>query len=602
MFALLATACASDDDADPAPAGSDTVAVADDIATTDVAAPTTDAAAEPADSESADSELDGAEPVVSIQPSPHIGLAAEVTVTADRPVTVDVTASSADHVVEVPRTAVAAVEHVIPLVGMRSESTYVIDVGLVDESGDSVEVSDVAEFTTSALPGWFDEHELTIDADRASPGYTIIEFDTLQVPEGAPSSQYLMAYDNEGEVVWYYTNTGALAAVEPTAAGTFNMVYWPFGIREVDVLGNVVGNWRPLPNGADPDSITNEVALAGIDPDQVDFQGGIGALLGNPGDAEPIGITAPWIELSTVHHEAWPMPNGNVLTLSTTVHELTPEQRATFCPDDPAPFNAISDVAVEYEPDGTVVRTWDLWDAVDIDEHPGGELCVPGGLFAEENARDWNHANSVTYDPDRDAVIVSSRHTNQIVAFDHLDDEGPQTQLRWILGEGATMPFDGEPTYYQHAVEVNDDGSLIIYDNGNFRPGTAADDPENPPYSRAVIYEVDDSSEDPGDWSARQRWEHIDGNADGTPVYTTFIGDADVLANGNVLITHGGIGTPPPDPDPDDPLRLLVREVVQEGESAGDIVWELRSVEGPLYVTYRAERIESFYFGPDWET
>ncbi len=540
---------------------------------------------------------------IAIEASPHISLAAAVTVTSEEPMFVQVSASGPDHEVEVPRTAEMATEHVIPLVGMRAESTYVISVTLSNGGDESLVLSDVGEFVTGSLPEYFADHELTIDAERAAPGYTIVEFDSLQTPEGAPSSQHLVAYDNDGEIVWYYTNTGGLGGVEPTPAGTFNMFYWPFGIREVDILGNVVGNWRPQERGVETGEVDDAFVVDSPDPDLVQRQGGEGALAGNEGDAPPVPMTNDWIDLVTVHHENWPMPNGNTLTLSTTTHELTPEQRATFCPDDPNEFNAISDVAVEFTPDGQIVRTWDLWDAIDIDEHPGVEMCVTTGIFAGDGLRDWNHANSVTYDPDRDAVIISSRHTNQIVAFDHLDDEGPQTSVRWILGEGASiadgganLPLDGEPTYYQHAVEVNNDGSLIVYDNGNFRPGTSPDDPDNPPFSRAVIYDIDDSSADRAEWSATQRWENIDTEDDGSLAYSTFISDADVLSNGNVLVTHGGIGTFPPTPE--DPLHLLIREVVPDGASGGDVVWELKGVDG--FVTYRAERIPSFYFGPEW--
>ena len=604
VLALLAAACSSDGgDAESTSSDVETT-VADEVEPADPApstAASTDSTEAPAPSTDADSDeqsvdADG----ITVTPSEYIGLAALVSVSTDEPVQVELTAVSGDHVVEVPRTAAVADTHDIPLVGMRAEQTYDISAALFNEAGEAIGEVDGADFTTSALPPWFEEHEVTVDKERAAPGYTIVEFDTLGIPEGAPSSQHLMAFDNDGEVVWYYTNTGSLAGVERTSAGTFNMFYWPFGIREVDILGNVINNWRPQPADATGDSVDDELVVAEVDPDQVQFQGGLPALVGNPGDAEPTPIRADWIDLIGVHHESWPMPNGNVLTLSTTVHELTPEQRAAFCPGDPAPFNAISDVAAEFEPDGTVVRTWDLWDVIDIDEHPGRELCVDAGIFAGTNTRDWTHANSVIYDPDRDAIIISSRHTNQIVSFDHLDDEGPQTQLRWILGDGATMPLDGEQTYYQHAVEVNADGSLVVYDNGNFRPGTSPDDPDNQPYSRAVIYDVDDASDDPSQWSARQRWENIDVEDNGKLAYSTFISDADVLENGNVLVTHGGIGTFPPNPE--DPLHILIREIVPEGESGGDVVWELTSATETdnFYLTYRAERIPSFYFGPDW--
>ncbi len=588
---FLAGACASDGN-DAAP----TVATEpSDAATTAPAVATNEA---PPATDSPTTTEPGVVTRIAIEPSPYIGLAASVEVALAQAAQIEVTATSDDHSVAVPRTVAAAVDHEIPLVGMRAELTYLVDVEAFDEDGESLGSVEAGEFTTSALPEWFSEHEVTVDADRAAPGYTVLELDSLQIPEGAPSSQTLVAYDNDGEVVWYYANTGAQAGFEPTPDGTFNIFYWPFGIREIDMLGNVVGHWRPQPSSVEGDTVDDDLVIAEVDPDQVEFQGGVGALAGNPGDIDPLPVRSDWIDLVGVHHENWPMPNGNILTLSTTVHELTPEQRATFCPDDPAPFNAVSDVAVEFEPDGTVVRTWDLWDVVSIDEHPGIELCVPQGIFQEENTRDWTHANSAVYDPERDAIIISSRHTNQIVAFNHLDAEGPQSELRWILGAGATMPLDGEPTYYQHAVEVNVDGSLVVYDNGNVRPGTSADDPANPLFSRAVIYDVDDASEDPADWSARQRWEHIDNEASGDVAYAEFIGDADVLENGNVLITHGGIGAFPPDPA--DPLHILVREVVPDGQSGGDVVWEFRSAPNELWVTYRAERISSFYLGPDW--
>ena len=62
----------------------------------------------------------------------------------------------------------------------------------------------------------------------------------------------------------------------------------------------------------------------------------------------------------------------------------------------------------------------------------------------------------------------------------------------------ATSPVQGsgELQYYQHAVEVQDDGSILLYDNGNMRPGTNLNSPDitQHPYSRAVLFSLDDAT------------------------------------------------------------------------------------------------------------
>jgi hypothetical protein len=185
-----------------------------------------------------------------------------------------------------------------------------------------------------------------------------------------------------------------------------------------------------------------------------------------------------------------------------------------------------------------------------------------------------------------------------VIALRHLDGEGPQADVLWVLGDGATVPLEGDVPRYQHAVEVQDDGSILLYDNGNGRLGTAVGDPADPTYSRAVLYHVDDRSPDPADWSVTQQWEHRTTDIDGSVLYARFLGDADRLQNGNVLITHGGIDLPE---ETDGYRRAAIIEVVPEGASGGDIVWDLRvgTPEEPVTV-YRAERIVSFYSGPDW--
>jgi hypothetical protein len=583
---LVAAACSTDDGAtgdDGGNASGTDTGTEQTGATGPESVPPTDSGPDPSSGATGDPDGGDVGATVSIEPSEYITVAAELTVVTDAPVKIDVIATSGEHVVTVPRTASSATEHSIPVVGMRAERDYDIDVVLVGES-DEVVGTQTATFTTGALPDDFVDYEFSADPERSSLGYTLLEISGSGTP-------YLLALDVDGEVVWYYRNTGVVGGVEPTDRGTFLSNYWPIGIREFDLLGNVVGNWQFQ---ADPDADPGDQADV-IDEDLLDQF--VATLAGNPGDPAPLPVSSDDVSFTSFHHESWPMPNGNILTLSTTLHDLTPEQRMTFCPDDPLEFGIISDVVVEFEPSGRVVRTWDLWDAVDIEQVPGHELCEDRGPFTSELGRDWMHANAVIYDADRDAVIVSARHTNQVIALEHGDEEGPQSDVLWIFGEHGTMELDGDPPYYQHAVELQDDGSILLYDNGNDRPGTVIGDPDTPMYSRAVLYEVDDSSTDRSEWMVTQRWEHTVDDADGSVVYARFLGDADLVSNGNVLVTHGGIDLP----DDDDFDHAVVIEVEPSGGSGGEIVWEFRIGSSEDEVTiYRSERIPTFYFGPQW--
>ena len=108
-------------------------------------------------------------------------------------------------------------------------------------------------------------------------------------------------------------------------------------------------------------------------------------------------------------------------------------------------------------------------------------------------------------------------------------------------------------------------------------------------------YEVDDSSPDPADWTARQVWEYRtrDLERDG-PLYSDFLGDADLLANDNVLAGFGGINQNEP------PARGRIIEVVPQGASGGDIVFDLSLPDH--WVSYRSERLPALYVGPRWVT
>ena len=572
-------ACTSDSDgAAPADSAPETAAP--------TVIPSTEAA--PATEPPTDLTDESARNTLTVLDNANNTLSAQLDFELGQPAIITITAVSGDHAVELPPTAQAIDTVSIPLVGMRSDRTYEISAALSTADGTDFDVLD-AEFTTGSVPDRFVPYEFESDLSRASAGYTIIEIQELLDPASATPArpfdqfQYLIAVDNEGEIVWYYQNGPVIGAVEQTVDGTFSSIYWPNGIREFDMLGNEIGEWI-VP--VDAETAADVETTLDDAPDSI--PGGT-----NLNAVDPIPLISE--DFNLIHHEAQRTVDGNYLALSATSHDLTDEQRAAICPGDDLPFNALSDVAVEFTPEGEILRTWDLWDVIDIDDVPGEEMC--NAFFAVDGARDWTHANAVVYDPDRDAVIFSARHTSQVIAMQHGEDLGPQTELLWTFGDNGTLPLTGDGPRYQHAVEVQDDGSILLYDNGNGRPGTDPADPENPPYSRAVLYAVADRSDVPADWQVTQLWEHRTDDVDGEPLFAAFIGDADRVSNGNVLITHGGADFM----NPTSFLHTRIIEVVPDGPSGGDIVWQFDAgAPGQFVATYRAERIDSFYIGPEW--
>ncbi len=479
----------------------------------------------------------------TIEFGPTSVLSAVITVDSDQPVSATVRATAPGQEVTVPADVGEPARHLeLPLVGLRAETAYEVTVDLVDF--DLVVGTDSARWITPPLPDWFPEYTVAVsEPERMAPGVTLFDLSRWgDNPHPGEPVGLLVALDAEGQVVWYYPSETAVGDTRMTPQGTILSMYPLFGIRELDLLGNTVRAWE-----------------LGDEP---------------PADGA-IPIHSDEYELVDIHHEANLLPSGDILTLSRQATELTPEQRAFFCPDDPAPFGLTDDVILEFTPEGEIVHQWALSEIVDPMEVPGTEMCSD-----DQDYRDWAHTNAAIIDAEHNTVIVSARHLDLLIGFRYEDDaDGPSGELLWTLGPTGSMPLEGEPSYHQHAPELEADGSLLVYDNGNHRPGGE--------YSRAVRYAIDDSSPDPADWTARQVWQHRVPDVDGSPLFANFLGDVDLLPNGNVLIDHGGIHQFDP------PARGRIIEVIPEGDDGGPIVFDVSFED--TFVSYRAQRVPSFY-------
>jgi outer membrane protein assembly factor BamB len=257
-----------------------------------------------------------------------------------------------------------------------------------------------------------------------------------------------------------------------------------------------------------------------------------------------------------LHHDVVPLPNGNYLTFST-------EQETYDVPALGGSSLVTGDRILEMSPPSQIAWSWSAFEHMDAQR-------FPSSLSQKEHPKhgdyDWTHANGMQYFEDDDSVIVSFRHQHWVTKINRGTGE-----VVWKLGnEGDFTLLSGDWFYGQHAPEMYPDGRLLVFDNGN-------DHPNGPPYtSRGVMYQLDLDA-----MTAEEIWSYQ------MPDYGSFLGDIDLLENGHVLITGGGVRIPGQPPQTGD---SRIHEVT--GDDDPQLVWELRAIEGTLY---RATRVDSFW-------
>ncbi len=498
---------------------------------------------------------------LTVEPNPRNVLSATVRVRTDPPVPVTLTARAPGHTVTVPVSRAAGE---VPLVGLRPDTRYEI------RAGDGPPVPWRSGPLPADLPtitAWRDPH-------RATPGLTLFnlrrwhpatKLRPARPVELAtqPMLGYLVVVDEAGHVVWYHRSELGIEDARQLPGGDILYNYDYCAARRVDVLGRPVADWAAR--------VATE--LAPLDA------------LGRP--RVPAGAVA--LDADTVHHEVSLLPNGNLLFLGTELREAV-DPRLGMC-DGTLLYNVIGDVVVEADPaTGKAVHEWHLLDLLDPVRRPGARLR-DGGLATappvrfyrhrRHHPRDWSHANAAVLDAERNALLISLRHHDSVLAVRYREDAGgPAGSRLWELGRDGTFALaHGRWFAHQHAPEVQPDGSILLYDNGVGRAE---------PVSRAVRYRLDGGR-------AWQEWAHElrdgdgDGDADGDggrPVYCSRLGDVNRLPGGNVLVTHGNIL--------DGRGRLHARII--EVTPGGDVVAELRVADDDWgWCVYRAQRLSSLY-------
>jgi hypothetical protein len=232
--------------------------------------------------------------------------------------------------------------------------------------------------------------------------------------------------------------------------------------------------------------------------------------------AAQVSMSAPDLGIQGFHHDVIELPNGNFMALSHSFRDIEYSDLGLT--------HVVGDVIVEVTPQGKLVWTWDAFDHLDPQRRrPGFEETVMERATGE-TANDWTHGNGLVYDAASNTILYSTRHQDWIVKIDHATGA-----VLWRFGdEGDFTLTSGTWPYHQHSPQWQDDGTLLLYDNGFHNPNVD-DDKES---SRAVRYAIDEAA-----MTAEQVWED-DAEAFLVPV----AGDADRLPDGSLLVTDSSIG------------------------------------------------------------
>ncbi len=507
---------------------------------------------------------------ILVEPLEVNTLSARVVVESDRPVraSLRVTGAGAEQW-DAPASAEPALRSELHALGMRPARPYTFHVSVRHVDG-GVQVFE-REFTAGDLPSDFppvDVHVAEGDPLRLTAFSAVRVENRFARPGGVA---YLVVVDGTGAVVWYAAVGGAPTAVYLDGRGTWWLVQ-PAHIERLTVTG------RRLP---------------GIHPTN-------GVLADVPADAVRIAA-------DTFHHDVVELAEDRILTLATRSLWLGPRE----CPAYDATYNVVGDVAVELDlAQEAVVSEWSLFDAMDPCEAASTSFndYFYGDLYGS-SAADWTHANSVALDEAANAILVSVRHANQVVALRHRDDAGgPAGQVLWRLGEGGDFALAGAGArwfHYQHAARPLPGSRVMLYDNDAPPQGTPPD-PSRVRNSRAVEYRIDADPAGGSVGRAEQIWEWApergrtavgsDGRTVEVPFYAPILGGAIPTGDGTVLVTHGALL------EPHDAPRITVARVIEvthDAEARATLDVQIgRADDAKGWVVYRAVRPSSLYGGP----
>ena len=289
------------------------------------------------------------------------------------------------------------------------------------------------------------------------------------------------------------------------------------------------------------------------------------------------------------HHDYVVLANGNIILL--VAFRMSEEEAIAQGRDPETIVNGelYEERLWEIEPVGAddynIVWEWHSWDHLiqDFDDtqanfgvvgdHPELIDINFGVNFGEG---DWWHSNAISYNAERDQVLISNRNMNEFIIIDHsttTEEAAGHTGGNSNMGGDIMYRFGNPQSYRQGAEEDQvlsqqhdisfippgspDAGKILMFNNGPDFGFTAIQiiDPEFDETTSTYVY--DGGAYGPDELS----FEYIDPD-DPTDFFAAFLSGVQQLPNGNFLIVNGPFG--------------FMFEITPEAET----VWEYQSPIG----------------------
>lgn len=318
-------------------------------------------------------------------------------------------------------------------------------------------------------------------------------------------------------------------------------------------------------------------------------------------------------EFSRSHHDFEVLPNGNVLMLVWKKYELDEVlengRNSDKLSDEKLFVESIVEIELTGRTSGNIVWEWHAWDHLvqDFDDTKLNYGVIADNYgkidlnYTEVNREgaDWQHANSISYNPELDQIMLSVLNFDEVWIIDHNttieEAKGEKGDLifRWgnprTYGEGTE---DDQMLFAQHSAHwiapgLPDEGKIMIFNNGRDRPdgeytsvvkidptieedGTYQKSEENPYSPSSFFYEY--MAEEPTDFFA---W---------------YISGAQQLPNGHLLICDGAHGTFFEIDENEEEVWKYVNPIVLGGYVTEQGQLPLDSRDGPTNPVFRATK------------